>query len=229
MGLKATCSLLGLEDMRRELFLYCNNTSCEECLFELYGNFNQIDEEEVIIYYKLIFESDEMKEEDKAKLIYEIQWLKQHCHNSCKACALANIEECTCFDKKEIIHRNFDIVMKKRKELLGYCKNHNCASCGADNICINSPDFDDPDISDYYIGKVYKRALKNTQNYEEDKKTDTKVRIEGKSDSENTSSVLLENPEENEIVIKISSSRKIDSVTIVFAEEKGEEQNDMQK
>lgn len=46
---------------------------------------------------------------------------------------------------------------------------------------------------------------------------------------ENTPSVILENSAENETVIKISSSRKIDSVTIVFAEEKGEKHDGVQK
>lgn len=64
------------------------------------------------------------------------------------------------------------------------------------------------------------------QNHGEDEKTDTKVKIEGKADSEN---IILENLAENETVIKISSSRKIDSVTIVFAEEKGEKHDDVQK
>lgn len=67
------------------------------------------------------------------------------------------------------------------------------------------------------------------QNHGEDEKTDTKVKIEGKADSKNTPSVILENSAENETVIKISSSRKIDSVTIVFAEEKGEKHDGVQK
>ena len=67
------------------------------------------------------------------------------------------------------------------------------------------------------------------QNHGEDEKTDTKVKIEGEADSENTPSIILENSAENETVIKISSSRKIDSVTIVFAEEKGENGNGVQK
>lgn len=230
MGLKAKNNLLGVEDMRMGLFSYCNTTSCGECLFKLCGDFNRIDEEEVAIYYNLIFESDEIKEEDKAKLIYEVQWLKQHCNNGlCETCALANVEDCSCFDKEEIIHENFNIVMEKRKELLGYCKKHSCVSCVADGVCNHNVDLNDPDISDYYIEKVYKRALKNTQNHGEDEKTDTKVRTEGKANSENTPSVILENSEENETVIKITSSRKIDSVTIVFAEEKGEKHDGVQK
>lgn len=67
------------------------------------------------------------------------------------------------------------------------------------------------------------------QNHGEDEKPDTKVRIEGKANLENTPSVILENSAENETVIKISSSRKIDSVTIVFAEEKGEKHDGVQK
>ena len=64
------------------------------------------------------------------------------------------------------------------------------------------------------------------QNHGKDEKTDTKVRIEGKADSEN---IILEISAENETVIKISSNRKIDSVTIVFAEEKGEKHDGVQK
>lgn len=67
------------------------------------------------------------------------------------------------------------------------------------------------------------------QNHGEDEETDTKVKIEGKADLENTPAVILENSAENETVIKISSSRKIDSVTIVFAEEKGEKHDGVQK
>lgn len=222
MGLKATNNLLGIEDMREELFSYCRATPCVDCLFKLPCDFYDMDEEEIEIYYALIFETDEMKREDKAKLIYEVQWLKQHCHRGCENCALIDVEDCSCFDKEEIIHRNLDIVMKKRKELLEHCKKRSCVSCGANNICDRSIELDSPDISDYYIGKVYKKALENVQNHGKDEKTDTKVRIEGKADSENTPSVILENSAENETGIKISSSRKIDSVTIVFAEEKGE-------
>ena len=230
MGLKATNNLLGIEDMRQELISYCKATSCGGCLFKwLYCNFNRIDEEEIGIYYAIIFETDEMKREDKKNLIYEMQWIKQHCNNVCKTCALVDIEDCSCFDKEEIIHRNFDIVMKKRKELLEHCKKRSCVSCGANNICDRSIDLDRPDISDYYIGKVYKKALENVQNHGKDEKTDTKVRIEGRADSENTPSVILENSAENETVIKISSSRKIDSVTIVFVEEKGEKHGGVQK
>lgn len=124
MGLKATNNLLGIEDMRQKLISYCKATSCGGCLFKwLYCNFNRIDEEEIGIYYALIFETDEMKREDKKNLIYEMQWLKQHCNNVCETCALVDIEDCSCFDKEEIIHRNLDIVMKKRKELLEHCKN----------------------------------------------------------------------------------------------------------
>lgn len=230
MGLKATNNLLEIEDMRQELISYCKATSCGECLFKLSRcDFNRMDEEEIEIYYALIFETDEMKREDKKNLIYEMQWLKQHCNNRCKACALVDIEDCSCFDKEEIIHRNFDIVMKKRKELLEHCKKRSCVSCGANNICDRSIDLDGPDVSDSYIEKVRKKALKNVQNHEEDEKTDTKVKIEGKADSKNTPSVILEDSAENETVIKISSSRKIDSVTIVFAEEKGENGNGVQK
>ena len=229
MGLKATNNLLGIDDMRQELISYCNATPYEECLIKFCRDFNYIDDEEVEIYYALVFETEEIEKKDKAKLIYEIQWLKLHCHGGCETCALVDFEDCSCFDKEEVIHRNFDIVMKKRKELSEYCKKHSCVSCGADNICINSIDFDDPDISDYYIRKVYRKALKNVQNHGKDEKTDTKVRIEGKADSEDTPSVILGNSAENETVIKISSSRKIDSVTIVFAEEKGEKHDDVQK
>lgn len=230
MGLKATCSLLGLEDMRRELFLYCNNTSCEECLFEFCCDFNRIDEEEIEMYYALIFETDEMEKEDKAELIYEIQWLKAHCNNqTCSDCALSGIVDCSCFDNEEIIHRNFNTVMGKRKELVEYCEKHDCIFCGASDICSHNMDIVNLNISDTYIEMVKKKALKTGQNHGEDEKPDIKVKTEGKANSGNTPSVILENPEENEIVIKISSSRKIDSVTIVFAEEKGEEQNDMQK
>lgn len=229
MGLATKNNLLGIEDMRMRLFSYCNTTSCGECLFKLCGDFNQIDGEEVTIYYKLIFESDGMKEEDKARLIYEIQWLKQHCNNACKSCALDNIEGCSCFNEEEIIHRNFDAIMKKRKELLEYCKKHSCVSCAANDICNRNINLGEPDVADSYIERVYKKALKNVQNHGEDEKTDTKVKIEGKADLENTPSIILENSAENETVIKISSSRKIDSVTIVFAEEKGENGNGVQK
>ena len=80
MGLKATNNLLGIEDMREELFSYCRATLCGKCFFKLSCNFYDMDEEEIEIYYALIFETDEMKREDKAKLIYEVQWLKQHCN-----------------------------------------------------------------------------------------------------------------------------------------------------
>lgn len=229
MGLATKNNLLGIEDMRMRLFSYCNTTSCGECLFKLCGDFNQIDGEEVTIYYKLIFESDGMKEEDKARLIYEIQWLKQHCYNGCKNCALVGTRDCSCFDKEEIIHRNFDAIMKKRKEILEYCKKHSCVSCAANDICNRNIDLDDPEVSDSYIEGVYKKALKNVQNHGEDEETDTKVKIEGKADLKNTPAVILENSAENETVIKISSSRKIDSVTIVFAEEKGEKHDGVQK
>ena len=170
-----------------------------------------------------------MEREDKKELIYEIQWLKQHCYNGCETCALVDIRNCSCFDKEETIHRNFDAVMKKRKELLEYCKKHSCVSCDANNICNHNINLGDPDVSDSYIERVCKKALKDVQNHGEDEKTDTKVKIEGEADSENTPSIILENSAENETVIKISSSRKIDSVTIVFAEEKGENGNGVQK
>lgn len=229
MGLKTINNLLGIEDMRQNLFSYCRSTSCGKCLFKLSCNFYDMDEEEIEIYYALIFETDEMKREDKMKLIYEVQWLKQHCDRGCENCALVDVGDCSCFDKEEIIHRNFDAIMKKREELLEYCKKHSCIGCAANDICNRNIYLDDPDVSDSYIEKVRKKALKNVQNHEEDEKTDTKVKIEGKVDSENTPSVILENSAENETVIKISSSRKIDSVTIVFAEEKGENGNGAQK
>lgn len=230
MGLKATNNLLGIEDMRQELISYCRTTSCGECLFKSCCDFNRIDEEEIEMYYSLIFETSEMSEEDKVKLVYEVQWLKEHCDKMiCSECALGNAKSCGRFDKEEIIHRNFDAIMEKRKELLGYCKKHSCVSCTADNICNRNIDFDDPDVSDSYIERVYKKALKNVQNHGEGEKTDTKVRIESKADSENTPSVILENSAEDETVIRISSSRKIDSITIVFAEEKGENGNGVQK
>ena len=85
MGLKATNNLLGIEDMRQELISYCKATSCGGCLFKLLCcDFNSMDEEEIEIYYALIFETDEMEREDKKELIYKIQWLKQHCYNGCK-------------------------------------------------------------------------------------------------------------------------------------------------
>lgn len=230
MGLKATNNLLGIEDMRQELISYCKATSCGGCLFKLLCcDFNSMDEEEIEIYYALIFETDEMEREDKKELIYEIQWLKQHCYNGCKNCDLVGVRDCSCFDKEEIIHRNFDAIMKKRKEILEYCKKHSCVSCAANDICNRNIDLDEPEVSDSYIERVYKKALKNVQNHGEDEKPDTKVRIEGKADLENTPSVILENSAENETVIKISSSRKIDSVTIVFAEEKGEKHDGVQK
>lgn len=229
MGLKATNNLLGIENMREELFSYCRVNSCGECLFKLSCNFYNMDEEEIEIYYALIFETDEMEREDKKELIYEIQWLKQHCYNGCENCALVDVRNCSCFDKEETIHRNFDAIMKKRKELLEYCKKHSCVSCDANNICNHNINLGDPDVSDSYIERVCKKALKDVQNHGEDEKTDTKVKIEGEADSENTPSVILENSAENETVIKISSSRKIDSVTIVFAEEKGEKHDGVQK
>ena len=230
MGLKATNNLLGIEDMRQELISYCKATSCGGCLFKLLCcDFNSMDEEEIEIYYALIFETDEMERKDKKELIYEIQWLKQHCYNGCKNCALVDVRDCSCFDKKEIIHRNFDAIMKKRKEILEYCKKHSCVGCAANDICNRNIDLDEPEVSDSYIERVYKKALKNVQNHGEDEKTDTKVKIEGKADLENTPSIILENSAENETVIKISSSRKIDSVTIVFAEEKGEKHDGVQK
>lgn len=230
MGLKATNNLLGIEDMRRELFSYCNTTLCEECLFEFCCDFNRIDEEEIEMYYALIFETDEMEEEDKAELIYEIQWLKEHCNNqTCSDCALSGIVDCSCFDNEEIIHRNFNTVMEKRKELIEYCEKHDCVFCGASDICSHNMDVVNLNISDTYIEMIKKKALKNGQNHGEDEKTDTKVIVEGKSDSGNNPSVILKNPTENETVIKISSSRKIDSVTIVFAEEKGEKGDGVQK
>lgn len=229
MGLKATNNLLGIEDMRQELISYCRTTSCGECLFKSCCDFNRIDEEEIEIYYALIFETDEMEREDKKELIYEIQWLKQHCYNGCENCALVDVRDCFYFNKEEIIHRNFDAIMKKREELLEYCKKHSCVSCAANDICNRNIDLGEPDVSDPYIERVYKKALKNVQNHGEGEKTDTKVRIEGKVDSKNTPSVILENSAENETVIKISSSRKIDSVTIVFAEEKGKKHDGVQK
>ena len=75
MGLKAMNNLLGIEGMREELFSYCRVDSCGECLFKLSCNFCNMDEEEIEIYYALIFETDEMEREDKKELIYEIQWL----------------------------------------------------------------------------------------------------------------------------------------------------------
>lgn len=229
MGLKATNNLLGIEDMREELFSYCRATPCVDCLFKLPCDFYDMDEEEIEIYYALIFETDEMKREDKAKLIYEVQWIKQHCHRGCENCALIDVEDCSCFDKEEIIHRNFDAIMKKREELLECCKKHSCISCAANDICNHHIDLGEPGVTDSYIEKVCKKALKNVQNHGEDEETDTKVKIEGKADLENTPAVILENSAENETVIKISSSRKIDSVTIVFAEEKGEKHDGVQK
>lgn len=230
MGLKATNNLLGIEDMRQELISYCKATSCGGCLFKLLCcDFNSMDEEEIEIYYALIFETDEMEREDKKELIYEIQWLKQHYYNGCKNCALVDVRDCSCFDKEEIIHRNFDAIMKKRKEILEYCKKHSCVSCAANDICNRNINLGEPDVADSYIERVCKKALKDVQNHGEDEKPDTKVRIEGKANLENTPSVILENSAENETVIKISSSRKIDSVTIVFAEEKGEKHDGVQK
>ena len=143
MVLKAMNNLLGIEDMRRELFSYCKKTPCEECLFKFCTDFNHMDEEEIEIYYTLIFETDEIKREDKAKLIYEIQWLKEHCSNvKCCDCVFNDTVDCSCFDKEEIIHRNFNVVMEKRKELLKYCKKHSCVNCGAIDICNRSTDIE---------------------------------------------------------------------------------------
>ena len=121
------------------------------------------------------------------------------------------------------------LFIEKRKELLEYCKKHSCVSCAANDICNRNINLGEPDVADSYIERVCKKALKDVQNHGEDEKTDTKVKIEGEADSENTPSIILENSAENETVIKISSSRKIDSVTIVFAEEKGENGNGVQK
>ena len=44
MGLKATNNLLGIENMREELFSYCRVNSCGECLFKLSCNFYNMDE-----------------------------------------------------------------------------------------------------------------------------------------------------------------------------------------
>lgn len=152
MGLKATNNLLGIEDMRQELISYCTATSCGECLFKLLRcDFNSMDEEEIEMYYALIFETDEMEKEDKKNLIYEIQWLKQHCYNGCENCALVDVLDCSFFNKEEIIHRNFDAIMKKREELLKYCKKHSCVSCAANDICNRNIDLDDPDVSDSKI------------------------------------------------------------------------------
>lgn len=161
MGLKATNNLLGIEDMRQELISYCKATSCGGCLFKLLCcDFNSMDEEEIEIYYALIFETDEMEREDKKELIYEIQWLKQHCYNGCKNCALVDVRDCSCFDKEEIIHRNFDAIMKKRKEILEYCKKHSCVSCAANDICNRNINLGEPDVADSYIERVCKKALK---------------------------------------------------------------------
>lgn len=40
-----------------------------------------------------------------------------------KNCALVDVRDCSCFDKEEIIHRNFDAIMKREKKSWNIAKN----------------------------------------------------------------------------------------------------------